>query len=225
MVKHFKDWLVAGLINDKDGNPQETPDQSTLRAYGLHWEQSVSADNHNEVAIVALYKYGQGYFIHEILHEKNIDIQQIQDVFRSRTKKHIVIMANPECANTLVGQGGFRRVTDGEEQPVRSAETSQEAITRAIKYINLYSIWLSCNSKTLLEHQQGYFWTEDASGNFIPESKTPSTLMKAVFYAFEHEYRDMQHGETPEEQHRSLQEANRRTQAGWSGHSSFNPFG
>ena len=190
------------------------PDEAKIIVRGLNWNEQSPTNNQSVRAIVAVYKYREGYLVHEEnLHPENIELKHVAELLKHCKPWSSVI------ANTY-NQQGIQILKDYGIREIRPADPIKAPIKTLIKYINDQLIWITESSSNLLIECDNYTWVEDQTDKFSPHRpnpESPQVFINALLYAFEHVYRGMDHYGNTLEELIIIQERNRHDSAGLDG--------
>ncbi len=182
--KVYKDWAII----------DELPHEARLERYGLDYGYT-----NDPTAIVALYKYNDGYILDEIAYQKGLSNKQIADILLNQPLSIVVPdSAEPKSNDELVAYG----------LTILPANKGWGSVSQGIQYVQHQRISVTKRSINIIREYRNYLWETDRNDKVtnIPEH-TYSHSMDAIRYAMESnkptDYK------TPEQRARGLLESRR----------------
>lgn len=160
--KIYKDW---NLID-------EIPHEARLERYGLDFGYS-----NDPTAIVAIYKYNDGYILDEILYQKGLSNKQIADVLNNVDRALVIAdSAEPKSIDELRMYG----------VNVLPCVKGRDSIQQGIQYVQDQRISITRRSINGWKEYQNYLWKTDPNGRIInvPE-EIFNHFMDATRYGFD----------------------------------------
>lgn len=156
----YSDWQVI----------DEIPHEARLERYGLDFGYS-----NDPTAIVAVYKYNNGFILDEITYLKGLSNKQIADIFLNAPKALIIAdSAEPKSIDEIISY----------DLSVMPSVKGQGSVLQNIQYVQQQRISVTKRSINLLKEYRNFLWLTDKEGKIINE---PDPLFKhamdAVAYA------------------------------------------
>lgn len=160
--KIYKDWAFI----------DEIPHEARLERYGLDYGYT-----NDPTAIVAIYKYNDGYILDEITYQKGLSNKQIADILLNQTLSIVVAdSAEPKSNDELTLHG----------VSVLPANKGQGSVLQGIQWVQHQRISVTKRSINIIKEYRNYLWKTDKEGKIIndPEHQW-SHSMDAIRYALE----------------------------------------
>lgn len=172
-------WRVygEGLLGEAEGRIftgwQEIdglPFEARLEAYGLDFGYS-----NDPTAIVALYKFNDGFILDESLYQKGLSNKQIADHFLNRPRALILAdSAEPKSIDEIKLYG----------LDIVGSLKGQGSVLQGIQYVQQQKVSVTKQSTNLIKEYRNYLWLQDKDGKIINEpAPVFNHAMDAVRYA------------------------------------------
>jgi phage terminase large subunit len=147
----YTDWLIL----------DEVPHEARLERYGLDFGYS-----NDPTAIIAIYRYNNGFILDEITYLKGLSNKQIADILLN-TDKALVIAdsAEPKSIDEITSYG----------VSILPATKGQGSVLQGIQYVQQQRISVTKRSINLLKEYRNFLWLTDKEGKTINE---PDPLWK-----------------------------------------------
>ncbi len=160
--KIYKDWQLI----------DEIPHEARLERYGLDYGYT-----NDPTAIVAIYKYNNGYIWDEITYQKGLSNKQIADILLNQTPSIVVPdSAEPKSNDELRAYG----------VNILPANKGQGSVLQGIQYVQHQRISVTKRSVNIIREYRNYLWRTDKNGKIINEpDHLFSHAMDAGRYAME----------------------------------------
>lgn len=160
--KIYKDWQMI----------DEIPHEARLERYGLDYGYS-----NDPTAIVAIYKYNNGYIWDEITYQKGLSNKQIADILLNQPLAIVVPdSAEPKSNDELVAYG----------VNVLPANKGPGSVLQGIQYVQHQRISVTRRSVNIWKEYRNYLWQMDKDGKILNEPEHAfSHSMDAGRYAME----------------------------------------
>jgi phage terminase large subunit len=157
--KIYKDWAFI----------EEIPHEARLERYGLDFGYS-----NDPTAIVAIYKYNDGFIIDELVHQKGLSNKQIADALNNSPKALVVAdSAEPKSIDEIKGYG----IT------IIPALKGQGSVMQGIQWVQDQKISVTNRSTNIIKSYRNYLFKVDKDGKTINEpDHYLSDAMDAVRY-------------------------------------------
>lgn len=177
--KGRKDWwqvYVLGLLGELEGKIyrdwaiiDEVPHEARLECYGLDYGYT-----NDPTAIVAIYKYNQGYIINEICYQKGLTNKQIADVISNEPKAPVIPdSAEPKSNDELKLYGIM----------VIPAKKGKDSVRSGIQLVQGQRISITSQSINIIKEYRNYLWQVDKDGKVLNEPEHEfSHSMDAIRY-------------------------------------------
>ena len=141
--KIYKDWAII----------DEIPHEARLERYGLDFGYS-----NDPTAIVAIYKYNDGYIIDEITHQKGLSNKQIADTLLNNPQAlTIADSAEPKSIDEIYSYG----------VNIIGATKGQGSVNQGIQYVQGQKISLTKRSLNTIKAYRNYMWKIDKDGKIL----------------------------------------------------------
>lgn len=160
--KIYKDWAII----------DELPHEARLERYGLDYGYS-----NDPTAIVAIYKYNNGFILDEITYQKGLSNKQIADVLLNQPLAIVVAdSAEPKSNDELMAYG----------VNVLPANKGQGSVLQGIQYVQHQRVSMTKRSVNVIKEYRNYLWKTDKEGKILNDPEhTWSHSMDAIRYALE----------------------------------------
>lgn len=160
--KIYKDWAII----------DEIPHEARLERYGLDYGYT-----NDPTAIVAVYKYNNGYILDEITYQKGLSNKQIADIILNQPQALVIPdSAEPKSNDELIAYG----------VNLLPANKGQGSVLQGIQYIQDQRISMTKRSVNIIREYRNYLWETDKNGKILNEPEhTFSHSMDAIRYAME----------------------------------------
>jgi len=174
-------WRVygEGLLGEAEGliykdwqQIDEIPHEARLERYGLDLGYS-----NDETALVAIYKYNNGFILDEIVYSKGLSNKQIADTLLNEPKALVVVdSAEPKSIDELIAYG-INAI---------GSQKGPGSVLQGIQYVQQQRISVTKRSVHIIKEQRNYLWMTDKDGKIINEpSPIFNHAMDAVRYGME----------------------------------------
>ena len=157
--KIYKDWAFI----------EDIPHEARLERYGLDFGYS-----NDPTAIVAIYKYNDGFILDELVHQKGLSNKQIADILSNSTKALVVAdSAEPKSIDEISSYG----IT------IIPALKGQGSVMQGIQWVQDQKISVTNRSTNVIKSYRNYLFKVDKEGKTINEpDHYLSDAMDAVRY-------------------------------------------
>lgn len=158
----FKDWQVVDDI----------PHEARLERYGLDFGYS-----NDPSAIVAIYRFNNGFILDEVEYLKGLSNKQLADIFINEPKALVVAdSAEPKSIDEIRSYG----------VNILPSKKGQGSVLQGIQYVQQQRISVTKRSTNLLKEYRNYLWMTDKDGKVINEPEvTWNHSMDAVRYGMD----------------------------------------
>lgn len=169
--KIYKDWQIIDDI----------PHEARLERYGLDFGYS-----NDPSAIVAIYKYNDGFILDEITFQKGLSNKQIADILNNREKVQVIAdSAEPKSIDEIYSYG----------INIQPALKGQGSVSQGIQFVQQQRISVTKKSVNIIKEYRNYLWKTDKDGKILNEpDHLYSHSMDAIRYGFS-EYQPKQSNE------------------------------
>lgn len=160
--KIYKDWKII----------DEIPHEARLERYGLDYGYT-----NDPTAIVAIYKYNNGYIVDEITYQKGLSNKQIADILNNQPKALVIPdSAEPKSNDELVSYG----------INLLPANKGQGSVLQGIQYVQHQRISVTKRSVNIIKEYRNFLWKTDKNGKILNEPEHEfKHSMDAIAYALE----------------------------------------
>lgn len=171
-------WKVYGLgqLGEVEGRIyvdwqeiDEVPHEARLERYGLDFGYT-----NDPTAIVAIYRYNNGFILKEICYQKGLSNKRIADIFHNNPKALVIAdSAEPKSIDEIMSYGVM----------IQPCTKGPGSVLQKIQFVQDQRISYTKNSLNLKKEYRNYIWEksrEDQSINVPPE--TMDHCMRAVEY-------------------------------------------
>jgi phage terminase large subunit len=163
--KIYKDWKII----------DEVPHEARLERYGMDFGYSV-----DPTAIVAIYKYNDGFIIDEITYQKGLSNKSIADIFLNKPQALVIAdSAEPKSIDEIREYG----------VNIIGALKGQGSVSKGIQYVQDQRISLTKRSVNTLKAYRNYLFKVDKDGKVTNDPDDTihewSNSMDAVRYGLE----------------------------------------
>lgn len=157
--KIYKDWNIIDAI----------PHEARLERYGLDFGYS-----NDPTAIIAIYRYNQGFILDEITFQKGLSNREIANVFDNQPKALVIAdSAEPKSIDEIKSYG----------VNILPALKGQGSVLQGIQFVQDQRISMTKRSTNLIKAYRNYLWKTDKEGKIINEpDHFLSDAMDAVRY-------------------------------------------
>lgn len=157
--KIYKDWAFV----------EDIPHEARLERYGLDFGYS-----NDPTAIVAIYKYNDGFIIDELVHQKGLSNKQIADILNNSPKALVIAdSAEPKSIDEISSYG----IT------IIPALKGQGSVMQGIQWVQDQKISVTNRSTNIIKSYRNYLFKVDKDGKTINEpDHYLSDAMDAVRY-------------------------------------------
>lgn len=158
--KIYKDWQIIGSV----------PHEAKLERYGLDFGYS-----NDPTAIVALYRYNNGFILDEIAFQKELSNKQIADILHNNDRALVVAdSAEPKSIDEIKLHG----IT------IVAADKGPDSVRNGIQAVQDQRISVTQRSVNVIKEYRNYLWKVDKDGKILQEPEhTWSHSMDAIRYA------------------------------------------
>jgi phage terminase large subunit len=174
-------WKVYGLgeLGEAEGRiftgwqiVDEVPFEARLERYGLDFGYS-----NDPTAIVAIYRFNDGFILDEVEHLKGLSNKQIADILTNEPKALVVAdSAEPKSIDEIRSYG----------INILPSKKGQGSVLQGIQYVQQQKISVTKRSTNLLKEYRNYLWMTDKDGKIINEPEvTWNHSMDAIRYGME----------------------------------------
>jgi len=159
--KIYKDWQIIDQI----------PHEARLERYGLDFGYS-----NDPTAIVAIYKYNDGYILDEKCFQKGLSNKQIADIISNLDISLVIAdSAEPKSIDELKSY----------EINVIPANKGKDSVRQGIQFVQDQRISMTSRSINLIKEYRNYLWKTDRDGKILNEPEHQfSHSMDAIRYGF-----------------------------------------
>lgn len=158
-------WRVygEGMLGEAEGriyrgwktDISEIPHEARLERYGLDFGYS-----NDPTAIVAIYKYNNGYILDEVCYLKGMSNKDIVDLLKNLQQKLVIAdSAEPKSIDELK-QHGIN---------ILPAQKGQGSVNQGIQHVQDKQISVTKRSINLIKEYRNYLWMTDPDGRIINE--------------------------------------------------------
>lgn len=164
--KIYKDWAFI----------DEIPHEARLERYGLDFGYS-----NDPSALVAIYKYNDGFILDEVIFQKGLSNKQIADTILSKQAALVIAdSAEPKSIDEI-------RLYGVNIQPVKKGKDS---VKQGVQFVQDQRISVTKRSANIIKEYRSYLWETDKDGKVINEPEHQfSHSMDAIRYGLDL-YRD-----------------------------------
>ena len=158
--KIYKNWIII----------DEIPHEARLERYGLDFGYS-----NDPTALVAIYKYNNGFILDEILFQKGLSNKQIADILSNQPQALVIAdSAEPKSIDEIYGYG----------VNIIAAEKGKDSVCNGIQLVQDQRMSITKRSINIIKEYRNYLWETDKDGKIlnVPEH-TFSHSMDAGRYA------------------------------------------
>lgn len=148
------------------------PHEARLEGYGLDFGYT-----NDPTAIVALYKYNDGFILHEIAYAKELSNRAIADIFLNNYRAIVIAdSAEPKSIDEIKSYG----------INIVGATKGQGSVSQGIQYVQDQRISVTKDSTNILKEYKSYLWlTDPKNGKSLGEPSSPiDHTMDAIRYVF-----------------------------------------
>lgn len=158
----FKDW----------DSIDEIPHEARLERYGMDFGYS-----NDPTAIIAIYKYNEGFILDEIAYQKGLSNKQIADILINVPKALVVAdSSEPKSIDEISSYGIY----------IVPSQKGQGSVLQGIQYLQDQRISVTKRSVNLIKEYRNYLWMTDKEGKIINEpSPIFNHAMDATRYGME----------------------------------------
>lgn len=161
--KIYKDWQII----------EEIPHEARLERYGLDFGYS-----NDPTAIVAVYKYNNGYILDQIAYQKEMSNKQIADTILNNPQALVIAdSAEPKSIDEIKNYG----------VNILPAEKGRDSVEHGIQYVQEQRISITRRSDKIIKEYRNYLWRSDKNGNIMTNPSIPEQgydhTMDAIRYA------------------------------------------
>lgn len=160
--KIYKDWQII----------DEIPHEARLERYGVDYGYT-----NDPTAIVAIYKYNNGYILDEVAYQKGLSNKQIADILLNIPRALVVPdSAEPKSNDELQAYG----------LTILPANKGQGSVLQGIQWVQHQRISVTKRSINIWREYLNYLWKTDKDGKIINEpDHAYSHSMDAIRYGVE----------------------------------------
>lgn len=161
--KIYRDWQIL----------EDIPHDAKLERFGLDFGYT-----NDPSCVVAVYRYGDGLILDEVLYQKGMLNSQIASVLQNQEVNVMIVAdsAEPKSIDELVAHG----------LPVVPAKKGRDSVKAGIDLVQDQRISVTKRSVNIIKEYRNYLWETDKDGKVlnVPEH-TYSHSMDAIRYAIE----------------------------------------
>lgn len=159
--KIYKDWAII----------DEIPHEARLERYGLDFGYS-----NDPTAIVAVYKYNEGFIVDEIAFQKGLMNNQIADILKNQTLAVCIAdSAEPKSIDEILSYGGLT---------VLPSIKGPGSVNKGIDWVQQQRISITQRSLNIIKEYRNYMWKTDKDGKILNEPDVGwDHSMDAIRYA------------------------------------------
>jgi phage terminase large subunit len=166
--KIYKDWKI---IND-------VPHEARLERYGLDFGYS-----NDPTAIVAIYRYNDGFIIDEIAFQKELSNKMIADIIQNQPAKALVVADSAEPKS--IDEVALHGVNIVGVSKTRQETKSETFVKWAISVVQDQRISVTKRSTNVIKEYRNFLWKTDRDGKILNEPEHEfKHSMDAIAYAF-----------------------------------------
>jgi len=141
--KIYKDWEIIDSI----------PHEARLERYGLDFGYS-----NDPTAIVAIYKYNDGFILDEITFQKGLSNKQIADILANVPRALVIAdSAEPKSIDEIKSYG----------INILPCNKGRDSVRQGIQYVQDQRIRVTKRSLNVLKEYRNYLWQTDKEGRII----------------------------------------------------------
>jgi phage terminase large subunit len=155
----YKDWQII----------DELPFEAKLERYGLDFGYS-----NDPTALVAIYKYNNGYIFDEILYAKGFSNKQIVDVIKGQPQALVVAdSAEPKSIDEIKSY----------DIPIVPTTKGKDSVNQGIQYVQDQRCSITKRSINIIKEFRNFLWEVDKNGKIlnVPEKQFKHS-MDAISY-------------------------------------------
>jgi len=165
--KERKDWWTVyglGQLGELEGKiyknwkiVDEIPHEARLERYGLDFGYT-----NDPTAIVAIYKYNDGFIFDEITYQTGLSNREIADILKNKERALVIAdSAEPKSIDEVKRYG----------INIIGAEKGPGSVNQGIQYVQDQRISITKRSLNLIKEYRNYLWKTDKEGEVmnIPE--------------------------------------------------------
>jgi len=159
--KIYRDWAII----------DEIPHEARLERYGLDFGYS-----NDPTAIVAVYKYNEGFIVDEIAFQKGLMNNQIADILKNQVSAVCIAdSAEPKSIDEILSYGGLT---------VLPSIKGPGSVNKGIDWVQQQRISITQRSLNIIKEYRNYMWKTDKDGKIINEPDVGwDHSMDAIRYA------------------------------------------
>ncbi len=159
--KIFRDWAII----------DEIPHEARLERYGLDFGYT-----NDPTALIAVYKYNDGFILDECLYQKGLSNKQIADFIKSLPSTLVKADSAEPKSIDEIGSYGIM---------ILPATKGQGSVEQGIQFVQAQRLSVTRRSSNLLDEYNRYLWEIDKNGNIINKPIDMwNHAMDAIRYAF-----------------------------------------
>jgi phage terminase large subunit len=139
------DWDRIGTV----------PEEARLLCYGLDFGYT-----NDPSALVAMYKYNDGYILDEVLYKTGMLNSDISNFIRSECDASVYTFADsaePKSIDELKKRG----------HKISGTQKGRDSVVHGINLMNQQRLWVTDRSKNLVNELQNYVWMKDKDGSTL----------------------------------------------------------
>jgi phage terminase large subunit len=157
--KIYRDWQI---IN-------EIPHEARLERYGLDFGYS-----NDPTAIVAIYRYNNGFIVNEITYQKGLSNRQIADIFLNQPQTLIIAdSSEPKSIDEIASYG----------TNIIGSIKGKGSVLQGIQFVQDQRISITKRSVNIIREYRNYLWKTDKDGKILNEAEHQfSHTMDAIRY-------------------------------------------
>lgn len=178
---HNKNWWKVygeGQLGEAEGRIftgwqiiEQIPHEARLERYGLDFGYT-----NDPTAIVALYRYNDGYIFDEITYQKGLSNRAIADILVNLPSALVIADSSEPKSIDEIKDYGIN---------ILASQKGPGSVLQGIQYVQQQRISVTSRSTNLLKEYRNYLWLTDREGKIINEPQDfLNHLLDAVRYSF-----------------------------------------
>jgi phage terminase large subunit len=143
----YTDWLL---------DIENIPHEARLERYGLDFGYS-----NDPTAIVAIYKFNQGYILDEVCYQKKLDNHQIANILLNQDRGLVIAdSAEPKSIDEILSYG----------VSILPSMKGAGSVQKGIQFVQQQRISVTKRSINLIKEYRNYLWIPDRDGKYTKDS-------------------------------------------------------
>ncbi len=183
----FNKWTTLEPVkNDRGHIIRHIPYEAQIISRGLDWGGWAERTGQSRMAIVALYRYKEGYLLDLEMYDEKITAEQVA-TFLNTCVQRVPVMADlreHQDAAVIIRRHGVLNLHE--------VSKKKGTVRDSINYINQHAIWITERSIGLAKEHRRYVWAESRMGQIDyqmkPNPRSDQDAIDATRYAFQWEY-------------------------------------